>query len=120
MWKTRPRERTAVITVSLFGRICSGSFTLMNSPSLGMQNFSIFPNLTVKATVGNDAPAFCLINEVLRSFKKASTIADGNVFDTYFLRLQQIFREGRASPTDVNERGLTILHVRDSKLRTIF
>ena len=119
MWKTRLRKRTAVITVLLFGRIYSGSFTLMNSPFLGMQNFSISPSLTVKVTVGNGAPAFLLISEVLRSFKKASTIADGDVFDAYFLRLQQIFRERGASPTDVNERGLTILHVRDSKLRTI-
>ena len=91
----------------------------MDSPFFGMQNFSIFPNLTVKATVGKNAPAFRLIDEVLRSFKKASTIADGYVFDAYFLRLRQIFRERRASPTDVNERGLTILHVRDSKLRSI-
>lgn len=110
MWKTRSRKRTAVITVLLFGRIYSGSFTLMNSPFLGMQKFSISPSLTVKATVGNGAPAFLLISEVLRSFKKTSTIADGDVFDAYFLRLQQIFRERGASPTDVNERGLTILH----------
>ncbi|OCL07019.1 hypothetical protein AOQ84DRAFT_378075 [Glonium stellatum] len=85
MWKSRSRARTAIITISFFGRIYSGSFNLMTSHLSGEHRMTINPSLTVKATIKSDALAFRLIDEALCRLMNTSTVITEDFMNAYFV-----------------------------------
>lgn len=77
----------------------------------GARGFSISPLLIFRGIVRGDSPVFALfswhaIEKHLEDF--------GMYMDNASARMLQLFRDGSASPYDVNELGQTILHVGDN------
>lgn len=74
----------------------------------GAGGLAISPKLEFRPVVPEDSPAFTLLRGVEASFKSGfnrSVIQDTNK------RLFELFREGKASPSDTLPNGETILHV---------
>ncbi|KAL4782869.1 hypothetical protein BJX76DRAFT_368788 [Aspergillus varians] len=75
--------------------------------TIGAGGFAISPKLEFRPVVPEDSPAFILLRSV-RRFKEGSNrsfIQDAN------RRLFELFREGKASPSDTLADGSTILHI---------
>jgi hypothetical protein len=79
------------------------------SVTRGTGGFSISPHLQFHAVVSDNSPAFrlfssCLAEEIL-------TTDISNYAEMTLKELHHLFREGKASPTDVLANGETLLHV---------
>ena len=81
----------------------------------GAGGSSISPNLTFRATVSDTSPAFALFDgQELIDARKRGLV--GSCSKWMARKLYYLFREQKASPSDVNSRGETLLHVSDSLL----
>lgn len=78
--------------------------------SRGAGGSSISPIFTFRATVSDTSPTFSLFDYDTVSMKRSQNI-DYYAWATQ--ALSRLFREQKASPSDVNNRGETLLHVRD-------
>jgi hypothetical protein len=76
----------------------------------GAGGFSISPKLHFRAVVPKDSPAFKLVGKYGRHHRYLH-MEKGEIRRTH-QALFELFRAGRASPTDTLENGDTLLHVR--------
>ena len=76
----------------------------------GAGGFSISPSLSCVRVVSDDSPAFNLVGSYLRKLHFYSAVEDVD-FGKIIRKLQELFRDGRASPRDVNPHGYSLLHV---------
>ena len=74
----------------------------------GAGGFSISPSLSCIRVVSDDSPAFDLVKTFLREHRFA---VEGMEFNVTIRKLKELFRDGRASPRDVNPCGESLLHV---------
>lgn len=72
----------------------------------GASGFSIAPYLSFKAVVPSNSPAFALFSKD----NYADNMMPGEVLDSVWPKLLRLFTERRASVTDVNEFGQSLLH----------
>lgn len=97
------------------------SFMLVSVEITSHNGFlKITPSLTFRSIVSN-SPAIILIKEESQSWaraKKSGKSKEGvsRVLKKTYRKLLQLFREGKASPTDVDVKGNTALHVRSSSV----
>lgn len=76
--------------------------------TVGARGLAISPKLKFRPVVPEDSPAFTLLQDVearLKSDCNSSVIQDTSK------RLFELFRDGKASPSDTLPNGKTILHV---------
>ncbi|KAL4808112.1 hypothetical protein BDV18DRAFT_96177 [Aspergillus unguis] len=105
-----PGRRTTNLLIkrTFFNRLFGFSVLASIQITTGAGGFAISPKLEFRPVVPDDSPAFILLRSVKRRFKqgpKRSLIQDAN------RRLFELFREGKASPSDTLADGSTILHV---------
>ena len=106
-----PRKRTIIgMRYSYCGLLLSRMLSFSISISRGAGGSSISPNITFRATVSDMSPAFSLFNEFSR---KLAQIRNINYFTWVTQELYRLFTERKASLSDVNSRGETLLHVSD-------
>lgn len=106
-----PRKKTTIgMKYSHCGLLLSQILSFSISISRGAGGSSISPNLTFRATVSDASPAFSLL-----SFDEMIKVSTQNIDYLKWAtqKLYCLFREQKASPSDVNTRGETLLHVSD-------
>ena len=97
-----------------YGRLLANTVRATISITTGAGGYSINPCLRFHAMVPNSSPAFWLLDWNILSNRLTPPPQPKEVSDYFDFALRQLydlFRDGRASPTDTNERGQTLLHV---------
>lgn len=98
------------------GALLAGAIEASISITRGAGGLSISPVLRCAHVVASDNPAFRLISKTLRLnlFKKwgPRSRIELTVLDIGIREIERLFREGKASPYDVDLKGNTLLHVR--------
>ena len=79
-------------------------FTL--SCNFGAGGHPVAGNLSLKGIRRTDSPAFALVIERCRT-----SAASSKCFEDLLLELNQIFRDGKATPSELDEGGRTLSHV---------
>lgn len=107
-----PRKKTVIgMRYIRCGLLLSRILTFSISITRGAGGSSISPSLTFRATVSNDSPAFALFNfDTIRSMTRSQNV---NYYTWATQELYRLFREQKASPSDVDSCGQTLLHVSD-------
>jgi hypothetical protein len=99
--------RSFGLKVTMFSRLLSGIIQLSFEATTGSGGFSLGRPLYFRAVVPYDSPAFALIEELEPPDPKLSL---GDVL-ALASELRKLYRNGDASPYDVNPCGETLLHV---------
>lgn len=107
MWSSK--ETVIRTRYSLCDIWLSQIISLSISITRGAGGLSISPNLSFCATVSKDSPAFALFND--EKFYAIAKTKDYSHFKVITHRLSTLFREQKASPSDVLASGDTLLHV---------
>lgn len=77
-------------------------------------SISISPHLTLRGVPREDSPAFDLFYDL--GLKEAATVTECiAILRQLPGRLQLLFANGEASPTELDETGSTLFHVRNAK-----
>lgn len=106
-----PRKETIIgMRYSHSGLLLSRMLSFSISITRGAGGSSISHNLTFRATVSDTSPAFALFSVDAINMAQSQKI---NYFTWATKELYHLFREQKASPSDVNSRGRTLLHVSD-------
>lgn len=104
-----PRKRTITgMRYSYCGLWLSQMLSFSISMSRGAGGSSISPNITFRAIVPDKSPAFSLFDPVACDLEKI------NYYSWVTQELYHLFTERKASPSDVNSREETLLHVSDN------
>ena len=105
-----PKKKTIIgMRCTFSGLLLSRLISLSMSISHGAGGLSISPNLTFRAIVSDDSPAFALLAEHSRMTLEEVSLS----WDSISQEIYKLFREHKASPSDVNSTGETLLHVCD-------
>jgi hypothetical protein len=90
-------------------------FSLKTAISLtkGAGGLSIAPQLSFRAVVPSDSPAFKLVDWHPAPMDGPQPFSSQKMLELTLQQLCQLFYQGRGSPTDVTPDGNTILHVWD-------
>ncbi|OTA90254.1 hypothetical protein M434DRAFT_33774 [Hypoxylon sp. CO27-5] len=105
------KKRSFTIKLAAFRRELIATFQIEYSPSAWARNWRIQPNLTLRATVQRDAPAFEAISKVERTVSRVATTQEiEETFQNCLIELRQIFTSGKGWPTDVDKDGRNLLH----------
>lgn len=97
------------------GAFLAGALEASISITRGAGGLSISPNLRCARLVSRDSPAFKLVDHLYPEFYVMSPKYMGELealLDTSIHGLALLFRDGKASPYDVDLEGRTLLHVR--------
>lgn len=106
-----PQTTTAIgLRFSHRGFLLARTIQAMISITTGTEGFSIAPNLTFRAVVPNDAPAFVIIDSIREAVGIESDCVP--LINQALQALLKLFRNGEALPTDVNENGEPLISVR--------
>ncbi|KAL4973670.1 hypothetical protein BDW66DRAFT_168434 [Aspergillus desertorum] len=105
-----PGRRTINLVMKRTICNCLLGFSVLASLQIttGTGGFTISPKLVFRPVVPEDSPAFILLRSVRPRFKEDS---NRSVIRNVNRRLFELFREGKASPSDTLADGRTILHV---------
>ena len=112
--------RSCSTTVARFcmkrcGAFLSGAIEASISITRGAGGFSISPGLRCARVVPANNPAFELVHRLQDSLDPIFTTNIGEIklsLETGIHDLARLFRDGKASPYDVDLQGNTLLHVR--------
>ncbi|OTA58297.1 hypothetical protein K449DRAFT_467298, partial [Hypoxylon sp. EC38] len=103
------KTRKSTISVRVFRRQITAIFEIEYSR---MAWAHVKPNLTVRATVPNDSPAFMAVEKIEDDVCLITTSKElEELFRGFLIKLKQIFTNGRGWPTDVNDFGDNLLHL---------
>ena len=100
--------RNTSISASLKSLILGKAIEATVSITSKSWRISISPSLTFRPIVSNDSPAFALFG-IVNTGKARENLADYLKFTAS--SILQLYRDGKASPVDVNVRGETVLLV---------
>jgi len=110
-----PLKRVEV-GATYYGKLLSGMISFSIAISHGAGSFSLVPNITYRATVPYNSPAFALLRRIANLvFKKrieASEVPE--LIINTMKQLQQLYQDRKFNPTDVEEDGATLFHARIS------
>lgn len=116
VYKSRAMRRRFSFISTFFGFNVSALFDF----SMGAHDLKIAPSLTLRAVVPFHAPAFALIDKLRRINWNSKEEVVLDLADTTIVQLRQLYAEGKASPSDINPFGFSILHVSSAPyLRTM-
>ncbi|KAL9130116.1 MAG: hypothetical protein Q9175_007111 [Cornicularia normoerica] len=109
---------TVGLKMAYYGRLLANTVRATVSVTAGAGGFSISPCLKFRALVPGDSPAFNLLNSERVMYRFGSRpLSQTNEICKYFesalQQLYELFTDGAASPTDMDEDGRTLLHVLD-------
>ncbi|KAI0846645.1 hypothetical protein F5Y00DRAFT_271922 [Daldinia vernicosa] len=110
---TNKKKRTFSMSFQAFRRQVIWTWQVEYSPLAWARSWQIQRNLTLRATVPYDAPAFTIMSGIsfMLHSRMAITIQEmKSTLQDYLVELQQIFTNGRGWPTDVNESGENLMH----------
>lgn len=97
------------------GAFLAGALEASISITRGAGGLSISPNLRCARLVSRDSPAFKLVDDLSQKFYVLTPEDMGGLealVDISIHGLALLFRDGKASPYDVDPEGGTLLHVR--------
>ena len=97
------------------GAFLSGAIEASISITRGAGGFSFNPGLQCARVVPANNPAFELVHRLREFWLKIPAIDTSEVefaLETSIQELARLFRDGKASPYDVDLQGNTLLHVR--------
>lgn len=110
LFKYPEREDSWNLRVVYCGRLIAQAVTASMHLRRGAGGFSISPNLHCSRVVSSESPIFDLIDtQVFGIFDKKTNIT--SELNALMRKIEQLFRDGKASPRDVNEQGDSLLHV---------
>lgn len=112
---TNKKKRTFSTKFQAFRHQVIWTWQVEYSPLAWARSWQIHRNLTLRATVPDSAPAFTIASEIRSNivFEEIVTLQElGSALQDYLVKLQQIFTNGKGWPTDVNESGRNLMHVR--------
>ncbi|OTA95502.1 hypothetical protein M434DRAFT_202712 [Hypoxylon sp. CO27-5] len=105
------KKRIFTISVRAFRRQIMASCKIKYSQMAWARNWHVNLNLTLRATVPNDSPAFRVIKKVEADMCLITTSKElEELFRGCIIKLKQIFTNGEEWPTDVNDIGRNLLH----------
>lgn len=115
MYFTSPSTSTARLSIRIGGVLLSGAVEASFSIIRGAGGFSISPMLQCARVMDSTHSIFRLTDLSEREIPAVNNMADFQGFmDGTLQEIERLFREGRASPQDVDIDGNTLLHVRQS------
>ena len=110
---SRDQKLTRKVSINVFHisklieMVLQASFTVQ----FGAGGMSISPSLELRGFSRNDSPAFTLFKEL--EWYEARTVSHYlSILSQISTRLRFLFTNGEASPSETNEYGDTLLHVR--------
>lgn len=103
-------EKQYGMRLSYSGPLLAGALLISMSMTCGSGGFSISPTLAFSPTVPFNAPAFEVIDFRFPESYSAFDVEAACQFAKQ--ELSRLYRDGKASPYDLDEEGNTILHVR--------
>ncbi|RYP62588.1 hypothetical protein DL771_009667 [Monosporascus sp. 5C6A] len=112
-----PRHRHRSLGVKYTGaaRLLNRAVNMAFSMTFGAGGFSIAPVFTYYATVdGQTAPAFQLLNimrDAIHHFRDSGLTHWNTLGETALKKILKLFRERKASPTDVDSMNRSLLHL---------
>ncbi|KAI0834656.1 hypothetical protein F5Y06DRAFT_278556 [Hypoxylon sp. FL0890] len=106
------KKRNFTLKLGVFRHQIIATWNIEYSPLAWVRDCRIYPNLTLRATVDDDAPAFQAIRRVGDVFSRWSPTVQEieETLQNCLVDLQQTFTTGRGWPTDVDELGESLLH----------
>ena len=114
LFKYYPKSTIVTVAVQYVGILLTGAIRVSITINRGAGGTSISPTLDFARVVPSDSHAFKIVrwNEAFDEGKVENiTELDKYLRDT-LKELELLFRDGNASPHDVDELGNTLLHVR--------
>ena len=115
LFASSPSTTVARFRMKRCGALLAGALEASISITRGAGGLSISPNLRCARLVSCDSPALKLINHLCWEFMVLSQKNMGKLealMDISVHGLALLFRDGKASPYDVDLDGRTLLHVR--------
>ncbi|KAM0796422.1 hypothetical protein BDR22DRAFT_893275 [Usnea florida] len=110
-------EATTTVGLKMvyYGRLLANTVRATVSIATGAGGYSINPSLKFHAVVTDDSPGFRLLQtenfkERCRTTPAPQSKAVSDYFESALQQLYELFKDGRASPTDVNVYGMNLLH----------
>lgn len=100
------KEETLGIRFSHCGYLLARTIQASMTITWGAGGLSISPDLNFRAVVSSESPAFSLIRQVIQ-FDFSNEVIEQTLREIF-----KLFIKREASPTDVDEYGNTLLHVR--------
>ncbi|KAI1209534.1 uncharacterized protein F4807DRAFT_427040 [Annulohypoxylon truncatum] len=107
------KKRSWAMKFRVFQREVTSIWELEYSRIAWARDFRINRNLTVRAIVPNNSPAFKLITDIWEgawTTKEMTTYDLGTSLRKCLIKLQELFRDGLAWPTDVDVFGRNLLN----------
>ena len=115
LFASSPSTTVARFRMKRCGALLAGALEASISITRGAGGLSISPNLRCARLVSRDSPAFKLVDHLDRECYELLPKDMGKLeasLDISIHRLALLFRDGKASPYDVDLEGRTLLHVR--------
>ncbi|KLU81845.1 hypothetical protein MAPG_00926 [Magnaporthiopsis poae ATCC 64411] len=111
LWYLSRRRRTFQVNISAFGFAVYGPIEVENSPFFWLKQLHIDPKLSFRSVVQSNSLVFRLIDGYFDGYFW-SIPAGGWLDHAHRLEseLSELFRNGEASPTDVDPDGNTLIH----------
>lgn len=107
-WNPRIEEQSTELAAEYINLTFGTAIKLAMKATRGAGGLSVSPLLTLRGLERNDSPVFALFSwDAVHPHREDI----GMYMDYASARTLQLFRDGRASPYDVDEHGRTILHV---------
>ena len=102
--------------MAYYGRLLANTVRATLSITSGAGGYSINPCLKFHARVPCDSPAFLILDPETFRIRRRTTPPSQirevcGYFENALQQLYELFRDGRASPTDTDEHGWTLVHV---------
>ena len=107
---------TVGFKMGYYGRLLANTVRATISITTGAGGYTINPCLKLHAIVPKNSPAFRLLDfdhckECFLTTRAPRSKEISEYFENALRQLYELFKDGRASPTDVDESGQTLLHV---------
>ena len=115
LFASSPSTTVARFCMKRCGAFLAGALEASISITRGAGGLSISPNLRCARLVSRDSPAFKLVDDLSQKFYVLTPEDMGGLealVDISIHGLALLFRDGKASPYDVDPEGGTLLHVR--------
>lgn len=107
---------TVGLKTAYYKRLLANTVGATVSVTAGAGGYSISPCLKFRALVPRDSPAFNLLDsrrftDHFRDWPTSQTKEVCKYFESTLQQLYELFKDGAASPTDMDEDGRTLLNV---------
>lgn len=110
-WHQHKRVHTIAAKLKLFNFLVRFRLELQRAPGVFARDLKVCANLTLRSTV-KGTEAFTLVYDVFTAMGKEFTSKSlQRLTQGCLIKLQNVFEEGKAWPTDLAMNGESLLHV---------